>query len=206
MVMRHATPAAVLDFWFVNAREDVAAHAARNAVWYGGGPAFDSSVRARCATALERAAAGALKHWQLSPAGTLALILLFDQVPRNIFRATPQAFAFDLRALALARDGVAMAIDRELTVAERMFFYLPFEHAEDRAAQVKSVACFERLHAEAGAAFKPLTATALQHARTHYELIERFGRFPHRNLILDRRSRTDETAWLAAHVQPFGQA
>ena len=204
--MTAQTPDALLEFWFANARDDAIAHAARNAVWFNPDPSFDQTLRERFSELLVRAQAGELKRWKLSAAGTLALIVLFDQIPRNIFRATAQAFACDARALALARDGVAMGIDQDLSISERMFFYLPFEHAEDREAQVKSIDCFTRLHADTDAPFRPLTAAALHHAQTHHDLIARFGRFPHRNLILDRNSRPEEIAWLGAHGGSFGQA
>jgi uncharacterized protein (DUF924 family) len=148
---------------------------------------------------------GELKHWKLSASGTLALILVCDQFPRNVYRATPRAFALDPRAQALARDGVALGIDRELTIIERSFFYLPFEHAEDREAQTLSVRCFETLHEDAPSSFKALIADALHWARDHHDIVARFGRLPHRNLILDRASTPDEVAWLATHRHNYGQ-
>ena len=202
---RSQTPEAVLDFWFAGARDDAVLMAARNALWYGSSPAFDAEIAARFGELLAAAARGELKHWKLSATGTLALILVCDQFPRNIDRATPRAFSLDARAQALARDGVAQGIDRELTIIERSFFYLPFEHAEDRDAQQLSLRCFTALHQDAPTAFKALTADALHWARDHHDIVARFGRLPHRNLILDRLSTPDEVAWLAAHRNTYGQ-
>lgn len=199
-------PDDVLGFWFGPEPTDPDALTARNGVWFGVDEAFDAQVRARFGRHLERAAAGALRRWKLSPRGTLALILTFDQFSRNIYRGLPDAYAHDARALALARDGVAMGIDADLAIMERAFFYMPFEHAEDPDAQAASVTNFRKLHAEAPPAWRKLTAVSLRHAEEHRELIRRFGRFPHRNLALDRASTPEEVAWLAAHRGAYGQA
>jgi uncharacterized protein (DUF924 family) len=199
------TPDGVLDFWFGAARDDAPAAEARHALWFGVDRAFDAHVRERFAPVLARADRGELRRWKLSPEGTLALILLFDQVPRNIHRGTPHAYAWDQRALALSRDGIAMGVDAALGVVERTFFYLPLEHAEDAEAQARSVVCFERLHADAPPPFRALTTRWLEFARLHRDIVARFGRFPHRNLALGRASTPDEIAWIAAHPQSFGQ-
>ena len=205
MDSRADSPEAVLDFWFTGARDDAALMTARNDLWFAANPAFDNEVRRRFGDLLCAAEQGELKHWKLSASGTLALILVCDQFPRNVYRATPRAFGLDVRAQALARDGVAQGIDRELAIIERSFFYLPFEHAEDRDAQTRSVRCFETLHEDAPSPFKALTADALHWARDHRDIVARFGRLPHRNLILDRPSTPDEVAWLAAHRNTYGQ-
>ena len=199
------TPEAVLAFWFAGVGDDAAAIEARNRIWYGNDPAFDDEIRVRFGALVEAAERGALKLWKLSPAGTLALIVVCDQFPRNIFRATPRAFALDPRAQALARDAVAQGQDRELGLVERSFFYLPFEHAEDRQAQALSLRCFEQLHAETPETLRSFSADALHWSRDHHDVIARFGRFPHRNLVLDRVSSADELAWLAAHRNNYGQ-
>ena len=195
----------MLAFWFAGVDDDALAIEARNSVWYGSDAAFDEEIRARFGPLVEAAERGELKLWKLSPAGTLALIVVCDQFPRNIYRATARAFALDPRAQALARDAVAQGQDRELGFAQRSFFYLPFEHAEDRQAQALSLRCFEQLHAETPAALRSFTADALHWSRDHHDIIARFGRFPHRNLVLDRVSSGDELAWLAAHRNNYGQ-
>ena len=195
----------MLAFWFAGVGDNASALEARNRVWYGSDPAFDEQLRARFGTLVEAAERGELKLWKLSPAGTLALVVVCDQFPRNIYRTTPRAFALDARAQALARDAVAQGQDRELSCAERSFFYLPFEHAEDRQAQVLSLRCFEQLHAEAPELLRKFTADTLHWSRDHHDIIARFGRFPHRNLVLDRVSSAAELAWLAAHRNTYGQ-
>ena len=197
---------AVLAFWFGPARDaDPPSLAARQALWFGSDIAFDAQIRADYSDLLAQGAAGELRRWKLSPRGTLALILLFDQFPRNMFRHLPQAFAYDTRAQALCRDGLALGIDDGLSVSERLFYYMPLEHAEDRAAQALSLRCFERLHAQAPAPLQSVTGVALEHARQHHGIVQRFGRFPHRNLVLDRLSDPDELAWIAAHRGAYAQ-
>ena len=199
------TPDAILDFWFGGSRDDPEAIAARNETWFSVNEAFDKDVRERFTDVLEQAQRGEYKRWKLTPHGTLALIIAFDQFPRNIYRSLPQAFTYDERALALCRDGVAMGIDRELEIIERAFFYMPLEHAENQDAQDKSVACFEKLHADAPDKFKKTTEVSLQHAVTHRDIVHRFGRFPHRNLMLGRASTPAEITWIAEHAGAYGQ-
>lgn len=154
--------------------------------WFGGGEAFDVAVRERLGALCERALAGELAGWAADSRGLLALVILLDQVPRNIFRGTPRAFAGDLEAWALARLAVDRGFDQGLSVDERLFLYLPFEHAEDLAAQERSVALFRAL-GDPG---------YLDYAIRHEDVIERFGRFPHRNAILGRESTAEELAFL----------
>lgn len=199
------TPEAVLAFWFADVGHDAQAVNARNSVWYGSSSAFDDEIRQRFGALVEAAERGELTRWKLSPAGTVALIVLCDQFSRNIYRATPRAFALDARAQALARDAVAQGMDRGLSIAERSFLYLPFEHAEDKDAQTQSLRCFEQLHAEAPPDFQAFTADALHWSRDHYDIVMRFGRFPHRNRILDRVSTPDELAFLGGAYNNYGQ-
>ncbi|MGE4615523.1 MAG: DUF924 family protein [Gammaproteobacteria bacterium] len=198
MSLKEIGPDSILEFWFGTSRGDPEALAERNAIWFTPDEAFDQKVRGRFSSHLEQAARGEYKLWKLTPRGTLALIIIFDQFPRNIYRSTPQAFTYDERALALCRDGVAMGIDRELDVIERTFFYLPLEHAEDLNAQDKSLVCFEKLDADAPAPLKAITADYLQDAASHREIVRRFGRFPHRNLVLGRTSTPAEIEWIAS--------
>ena len=195
----------VLDFWFGGELHDPKALDENNKMWFGENDEFDATVRTRFRPLLDRAAAGELRHWKLSARGTLALIITFDQFPRNIYRSTPQAFAFDQRALALCRDGIAMGTDVDLEIIERAFFYLPLEHAEDIEAQEKSVACYERLLADAPGPIKPIAEMNLSHARQHREIIAEYGRFPHRNLVLGRTSTPAEIVWISALRGNFGQ-
>jgi uncharacterized protein (DUF924 family) len=186
----------VLDFWFTpESRPDEAHPDGRDAAfWFEPTPGFDDAVRQRFAAAWEQALEGRLDGWAATPEGALALTVLLDQLPRNMFRGQPQSFAADAKALAVARDAVGRGFDRQVPRAWRKFFYLPFEHAEDREMQARSVALFEALG----------EAEAARYAVLHREIIDRFGRFPHRNAILGRESTPEEAAWLAAGGETFG--
>jgi uncharacterized protein (DUF924 family) len=202
-------PNDVLDYWFGTGPWTPARVAERTKFWFGGdGPeaqaARDAEIRALLEPLLERAAKGEFAAWASSPKRRLALILLFDQVPRNSYRGTAAAFAFDREALALAAGGLQLAADATLHPVERLFFYLPLEHAESLEAQDAAVAAFDRLVAEAPPDLREFCAYTAQYARKHREVIVQFGRFPHRNAMLGRESTPDEQAWLAAHPNYFG--
>ena len=144
-----------------------------------------------------RAAAGELARWEDDPAGRLALILLLDQLPRNLHRHTPAAFAQDDKARALCLKGLTLGVDKGLSPLARVFFYLPLEHAESREQQARSVALFEALADEQ--VTRPARATFegfADFARRHQVIVDRFGRFPHRNAILGRASTEEEAAFL----------
>jgi uncharacterized protein (DUF924 family) len=175
---------AVLDFWF-------GAEDAPREEWFRKDPAFDARIAARFGPLVERALAGELADWQRSPESALALILLLDQFTRNIFRDSPRAFAGDPLALAAARSLVASGRDQELPPLRRAFAYMPFEHAEDLAAQDEAVRLFTPLAAQA-----PYLTQMLDYAHRHRAVVARFGRFPHRNAVLGRTSTPEEVAFL----------
>jgi uncharacterized protein (DUF924 family) len=185
----------ILGFWF--ARPGEAGYGERREVWWKSTPEFDAEIGARFADACERAAAGELAHWAKDARGCLALILLFDQFPRNLYRGTPRAFATDARALALAKDGIARSFDQEMTLLERIFFYTPFEHNEDLEDQRRGAALFQTLGDD------PSVRESIRLAKRHLEIIERFGRFPHRNAILGRASTAEEAAFLSEPESSF---
>jgi uncharacterized protein (DUF924 family) len=194
----------VLEFWFGRGPWDAARLAERSRFWFGAGDstevvaARDALIRAQLEPMLERAARGEFAAWAASPKRRLALIILFDQVPRNAYRGTAAAFAFDREALALSLGGMQLAADAALDPAERLFFYLPLEHAESMEAQDMAVAAFERLVVEAAAEFQEFCEGTLAYARQHREVIAKFGRFPYRNEVLGRQSTPAELEWLAA--------
>jgi uncharacterized protein (DUF924 family) len=176
----------VLDFWFG------AGAATARVEWFRKDAGFDALIRERFGELLEQALHGALDGWIAGqPAAALARIVVLDQFTRNAFRDTPRAFAGDASALAGARELVARGGDQVLTPLQRVFVYLPFEHAEDRAMQRESLRLFSALLSEDAS-----TANFEDYARRHAEVIERFGRFPHRNEVLGRVSTADETAFL----------
>ncbi|MFT4150488.1 MAG: DUF924 family protein [Paracoccaceae bacterium] len=172
-------PVEVLDFWLGEVGPDG---------WYAGGEALDGECRDRFGDLVAAARDGALDHWAEGAAGTLAYLVLTDQLPRNIHRGTALAFAADPRARAAARRALDQGWDMQAPEPERQFFYLPFEHSEDPGDQALSLRLFaERM---------PENPDALLHARAHDWVIRRFGRFPYRNAALDRDTTAQEQAFL----------
>jgi len=182
------TAEAVLAFWFA---EESAAR------WFAGDAAFDAQIRCRFAAVVEAAAEGKLDGWARTPLGWLALLIVLDQFSRNLYRRDARAWAQDARALSLAQAGIARGDDRQLPPLQRVFTYLPLEHAEDLALQDRSVALFEALRAEVGPQQRASFEGFLDYARRHREVIARFGRFPHRNAVLGRASTAEEALYLA---------
>ncbi|HTW39088.1 MAG TPA: DUF924 family protein [Steroidobacteraceae bacterium] len=180
-----------LRFWFGADDEPRAAQRAR-----------DAELRARFEPLVVQAAEGRLAGWADSPRRRLSLILLLDQLPRNLYRDTPHAFATDDRALALALSGIQSGGDAALDVVERIFFYLPLEHAESLEAQDESVAAYRRLLDETPKELRASLTVVLEHASAHRAVIERFGRFPHRNRILGRATTAEERKYLASGAYP----
>lgn len=201
----HPASEDILDFWFGNASDDPSQLPDHYARWFRANRAFDAAIRERFGATVADAAAGKLADWSGTARGTLALIVLLDQFPRNIYRGTAAAFDCDPMALAYCHSGLERGFDRELKPVERSFFYLPLEHAETLAQQTASVAAFTRLLDEAPAAFREFARNNLDYAVEHRELIDRFGRFPHRNDVLKRQSSAAERAFLAASTNRFGQ-
>lgn len=183
----------VIEFWF-GPPGDPGRDAPRKQ-WFEKNDAFDAQIRQRFGALVERAIAGELQAWSAEPGSALAEVIVLDQFPRNVFRGTARAFAGDARALAAARALVAEGIDRTLPGVQRQFVYLPFEHAEDRAAQDESMRLFAQLERDA-----PAVGELLLWAQRHHGIVARFGRFPHRNAALGRTSTPEEVAFLQ---QPF---
>lgn len=166
----------------------------------------DEVLRERFEPLVLEAAQGRLASWAGSPRRRLSLILLLDQLPRHLYRGTPRAFATDGEALALSLSGIQSGADAALDPAERLFFYMPLQHAESAEAQEESLAAYRRLLAEAPEAQRAIFASSLRYAETHRDIIRRFGRFPHRNRILARPSTPEEEAYLAGSPENFGQS
>jgi uncharacterized protein (DUF924 family) len=168
-------------------------------------PQTDELLRERFGEATRAAASGSLSAWESGPRRRLALILLLDQFPRNIFRGTARAFAQDRQALSLTLTGMQFGADATLDPVERIFFYMPLLHAEDPDVQEEGVAAFRRLRTEAPVELHEVFDASLAAAIEHRDLIARFGRFPHRNRSLGRESSADELSWLASNSKSFGQ-
>lgn len=175
----------VLEFWF-----GPAPHAVR-AEWFRKDPAFDAAIRTRFGEALEAALAGRTREPDDDVHDALAHVVLLDQFTRNAFRDTARAFSGDGQALATAIAVVDAGRDALLDRFERSFLYMPFEHAEDRSMQQRSIELFARLSRETG------DAALLEWAEKHAVVIRRFGRYPHRNAILGRASTPEEIAFLS---------
>jgi uncharacterized protein (DUF924 family) len=192
----------VRDFWFGKLPMTAQALDQRVKLWFPedasaqGVRERDEIIRARFGSLVERAAKGELASWADSPRRCLSLIILLDQFPRNIHRGTAQAFAYDGQALGLTLAAMQSAADGALDVVERIFFYMPLQHCEAQDVQDESVAGYRRLLLEAPDELRGVFAAALKSAEDHRSIIERFGRFPHRNRVLERTSTPEEEAWL----------
>ncbi len=189
-------PEHVLDFWFGPRGSAVEIAARQGRLWFGKSPANDRIVADRFSETLVAARAGRLAHWVKSPQGRLALVIVFDQFPHHIHRDQPFAFATDPQALELAMDALAEGDDRQLTMIERVFLYLPLEHAESPAMQEHAVALYDALLREASADERELFESFLDYAKRHRDVVARFGRFPHRNAVLGRPSTAEELEFL----------
>ena len=174
--------------------------------WFASTPDEDRMLAERFGGLAAAAAQGSLDSFADSPHGRLALIILLDQLPRNLYRGRPEAFAADPKALALAEEGISSGAAARLSPLERVFFCMPMQHAESLAVQRRSIEVYEAL--AAGELTGPLAAIlekTAEFARLHHEIIQRFGRFPHRNAALGRRSTAEEAAWLESGGPSFGQ-
>jgi uncharacterized protein (DUF924 family) len=186
-------PEDVLVFWLGLPDAAPLANATK---WYTKDPAFDREIAERFGATLEAAARGGLDGWKETRRGRLALVIVLDQFSRNVYRNTPRAFAQDTRACSIALEAISLGDEETLATLERAFLYMPLMHAEDADLQHKAVAAFDRLRTSAPAELKSYVESALEYARKHAEIIERFGRFPHRNAILGRASTPRELEFL----------
>ena len=176
-MMAATAPDEMLSFW----------RAAGPKKWFAKDDAFDAACVARFRAPWADGAAGRLAAWEEAPEGALALVLLLDQMPRNMFRGTPQVYASDPQARAVAARAIERGFDRRAETALRPFFYLPFSHSEDLADQERALQLYAALD----------DAEQWKWAKHHHGIVARFGRFPHRNAVLGRESTPEELAWLA---------
>jgi len=197
-------PAAGLHrFWFLDSLEGPEPLKRCTPRWFASNPEFDAELDRRFGGLPSAAEAGELDVWTATPRGWLCLLLVLDQLPRNLFRDSADAFRFDDLALQWAERGIKAGWDTSLHPAERVFAYLPLEHAENLAVQTRCVDLFADLAAQVGGELKPLFGSFLDYAEKHRAVIERFGRFPHRNAVLGRQSSADERAFLAESGRGF---
>jgi len=182
----------VLDFWFLPL--DHPDHGKPRDIWWKGPAEFDAEIRERFAEALDMAIVGAFDHWQKSPDGALALILLCDQFSRNMHRKATQAFSGDCKALPTARLALARNYPAAFNLTMRLFFYMPFQHSESLTDQELGCSLFAAFEDE----------EMMKHAHEHRDVILRFGRFPHRNEVLGRNCTDEELEYLKT-ANRFGQ-
>jgi len=196
--------AVVLDFWFGDP-EDAGNVASRGKLWFAPTREQDQALREGFGNLHERAQRGELEHWRDKPRSALALILLLDQFTRSLYRGTRAAFANDTRALAISQGGISRGMDGAMGIAERAFWYMPFQHSEDLAVQHESVRLFKELLEDSPAPFESFSRESYEFAVLHCEIVERFGRFPHRNELLGRTSTAEEKQYLDGGGHRFGQ-
>jgi uncharacterized protein (DUF924 family) len=186
MTSQYATE--ILEFWFGNPQ--AVDYGKPRSVWFQKDDNFDQLLRDHFLFLYEQAAAGLLESWKEDDQSCLALIILLDQLPRNLFRNTLKAFATDPQALATAKYALAHGYNQALLPVQRWFIYLPFEHSELKEEQARSLQLWEQLRGD------PDSISAIDYAHRHAEVIQRFGRFPHRNSILGRLSTLEEIEFL----------
>ena len=191
---------ALIDFWFGPPGDPERER--HREIWFKSSEEFDAALRREFLADYEKGAAGGLGSWEASPEGALALVLLLDQVPRNIFRGSARTYATDPAARVVADRALARGFDQMFPPAWRLFFYMPFHHSENLADQQRSVKLSETLPRN-----PDRRASLRRYGCPYIEVIERFGRFPHRNPILGRQSTPEELAFLAEcdrrREQPF---
>ncbi len=189
----NSTAQKILRFWF----GDDPNHPLKNSsLWWKKDLGLDEEIRQKFESDLRRAASGELEDWKKSPQECLAYIILLDQFSRNIYRNTPQSFAQDKLALTASLVGQEQGLDQQLTPVERWFFYMPMMHSEDREIQNASLKKYRELADHAAPELKKTFEGAYDFAARHAEIVERFGRFPHRNVILGRDSSAEEKEFL----------
>ncbi len=187
----------VLEFWFGTSGADGALDPAKQKMWFGEGRKYDAGIRERFGKLHERAARGELDEaWPATARGRIALIVVLDQFSRHVHRGTAAAYAQDPAARQLVVSGLGADVDHELIPAQRAFFYMPLEHAEDLELQRLGVRCFDGLAHTVAQPWRKEYEGFLDYAQRHRDIIERFGRFPHRNAVLGRPSTPAEKEFL----------
>jgi uncharacterized protein (DUF924 family) len=195
-----ASPDDLLRVWF---GEPGSSPFASSKKWFTKDEAFDRALREQFEETLDAAARGELDGWRASPREEVALVILLDQISRNIHRGTPRSFAQDELSRAVTLEMLAKGVDRTLGLAERYFVLMPLMHAEDVALQRRCVAEFEALLADTSEEARAMLTSAVDYAKKHAVIVERFGRFPHRNAILGRASTPEEIEFLGQPGSSF---
>ena len=197
---------AILSFWFREQALSAPQIDRRMDTWFSEDPVFDHEIRKEFADDVDAACEGRLDHWADDPKGRLALILLIDQFRRNMHRNTAAAFSKDKLALKLCVEGAMAKKDKGLSPIEKVFFYMPLQHAESRKVQAKSVELYRRLSESVSPTYRETFETIAQFAELHKDIVDQFGRFPHRNRLLNRQNTPEEAEYLAGDSPDFGQS
>ncbi len=193
---------AILSFWFKEQELSAPQIDRRMDTWFSEDPVFDHEIEKEFTDDVNAACAGDLNHWAAVSDGRLALIILIDQFRRNIYRGTAEAFSKDRLALKLCVEGAMEKKDKGLTPIQRVFFYMPLQHAESRKVQAKSVELYNRLAEAVSPTYRETFLTVAQFAELHKDIIDQFGRFPHRNRLLNRENTDEEAEYLAGDDSP----
>ncbi len=197
---------AILSFWFKETDLSAPQIDRRMDIWFGDDAAFDHEIQAEFMGDVDQASEGQLDHWAHESRGRLALILLLDQFRRNIYRNTAKAFEFDRVALKLCVEGAMQKKDLGLTPIQRAFFFMPLQHAESAKVQAKGSELFNKLAEAVSPTYRETFSTIAEFAELHRDIIDQFGRFPHRNKLLGRENTPEENEYLAGDSPDFGQA
>ncbi len=195
----------ILAFWFKEQELSAPQIDRRMDIWFGEDEVFDLECKKEFTDEVELASEGKLDHWAHQPRGRLALILLLDQFRRNIYRNTAEAFAKDKAALKLCVEGARDKKDQGLSPIQKAFFYMPLQHSESLKVQEKGVQIFRRLAEAVSPTYRETFETMVTFAELHHDIIEQFGRFPHRNKLLGRDNTPEEEEYLSGHRPDFGQ-
>ncbi len=201
-----AQPEEVLAFWFGDACSSPEVAKTRQHFWYVPNSDTDQQIWELYADVVSDAANGFYDYWQETPQGRLALIILFDQFPRNMYRGTSEVYRYDAKALQLAGQGITVGHLNGLSLPEQTFFLMPYQHSEDIAVQRVGVDLLRALVAEAPPEWQAFANEALSYAIRHHDIVAEYGRFPHRNSLLGRNSTEAEAQFLAEGGETFGQA
>ena len=201
-----AHPDEVLEFWFADALESPQATQARSPFWFGNDSTTDSLIWELYADTVTDAAAGHYDDWLQTARGRLALIIVLDQFPRNIFRGTAEVYRYDPIVMTLAQAGVALGQLAGLSVPEQAFFLMPYQHSEELDVQRTGVALMQAMVSEAPPEWQATARDFSEFAVKHMDIVESYGRFPHRNKVLGRHSTEDEARFLREGGETFGQA
>lgn len=193
----------ILDFWFGHVESTLLPSEHRTQIWFSASEEADKEILENFKSETEQAICGNFDSWEKEPRGSLALIILLDQFSRSIYRKTPMAFTQDQKALDLCVRGIERQYDHELSLIERAFFYMPLMHSESTEMQSTSVRAFKMLVDLSFPEGRNLYESFFDYALRHYEVIERFGRFPHRNSIVGRKSTPEEEEFLTKNKESW---